>query len=58
MNLLEFNEAYQRLMDKVRTEDLRTIKVFITKSSGDIIFGLMKDEDVIDYFKVTGYDWG
>ena len=58
MNLLEFHGRYQELFDKVRTEDLRTIKVFITKSSGDIIFGLMKDEDVIDYFKVTGYDWG
>jgi hypothetical protein len=58
MNLLEFDQEYKKLFDKVRTEDLRTIKVFITKSSGDIIFGLMKDEDVIDYFKVTGYDWG
>ena len=58
MNLLEFDQEYKKLFDKVRTEDPRTIKVFITKSSGDIIFGLMKDEDVIDYFKVTGYDWG
>ena len=58
MNLLEFDQEYKKLFDKVRTEDLRTIKVFITKSSGDIIFGLMKDEEVIDYFKVTGYDWG
>ena len=58
MNLLEFDQEYKKLFDKVRTEDLRTIKVFITKSSGDIIFGLMKDEDVIDYFRVTGYDWG
>ena len=58
MNLLEFDQEYKKLFDKVRTEDLCTIKVFITKSSGDIIFGLMKDEDVIDYFKVTRYDWG
>jgi hypothetical protein len=52
MNLLEFNSHYQKLLDGVRTEDLRTIKVFLTKSSGDVIFGLMQDEEVIDYFKV------
>ena len=40
MNLLEFNSHYQKLLDEVRTEDLRTIKVFLTKSSGDVIWNL------------------
>ena len=52
MNLLEFNTEYQKLLDEVRTEDLRTINVFITKSSGETIFGLMKDDsEVIGYMK-------
>lgn len=51
MNLLEFHGRYQELFDKVRTEDLRTIEVFFTKSSGENILGLMKDEEIIDYMK-------
>jgi hypothetical protein len=52
MNLLEFNTEYQKLLDEVRTEDLRTVDVFITKSSSATIFGLMKDDsEVIGYMK-------
>ena len=51
MNLLEFNGKYEKLFDKVRTEDLRTIEVFFTKSSGENILGLMKGDKVIDYMK-------
>ena len=51
MNLLEFDQEYKKLFDKVRTEDLRTIEVFFTKSSGENILGLMKDDEVIDYMK-------
>jgi hypothetical protein len=52
MNLLEFDENYRKMMDKVRTEDLREIKVLIVRSSGETLFCLMCDEEVIDYFKV------
>jgi hypothetical protein len=53
MNLLEFNSEYQKLLDEVRTEDLRTIDVFVTKSSGVMILGLMQDEEVVAYMKMV-----
>ena len=52
MNLLEFDREYQKLLDTVRCEDLRTIEVFVTKSSGIIILGLMQDEEVVAYMKM------
>ena len=52
MNLLEFSQSYNKVLDKVRAEDLREINVLITKSTGDTLFCIMKDDNVIDYFKV------
>ena len=53
MNLLEFDREYQKLLDEVRCEDLRTIEVFVTKSSGEVIFGLLQDEEVVAYMKMV-----
>ena len=53
MNLLEFNGELNKLIEPIRAEDLREYDVFITRASGEIVFGLMKDnEEVISYFKV------
>ena len=53
MNLLEFDREYRKLLDEVRCEDLRTIEVFVTKSSGEVILGLLQDEEVIAYMKMV-----
>ena len=53
MNLLEFDREYQKLLDEVRCEDLRAIEVFVTKSSGEVILGLLQDEEVVAYMKMV-----
>lgn len=53
MNLLEFKGELNKLIDPIRAEDLREYDVFITRCTGELIFGLMKDnEEIIGYFKV------
>ena len=52
MNLLEFKGELNKLIEPIRAEDLREYDVFITRTSGEDIFALVKEEEIIGYFKV------
>ena len=50
---LEFKGELNKLIEPIKAEDLREYEVFITRTSGEDIFALMKDKkEVIGYFKV------
>lgn len=54
MNFEEFHSKLAISLIMIMGKGLKQseVEVLITKSSGDTLFCLMKDNDVIDYFKV------